>query len=86
MIISSATVLWAFAALLYIVLAGWLLLALLAKQTDRRIAQPLLTMVKIAGLSGIVFMLASVPSYVAQMVNPEISAVLLCRMQPCCLL
>jgi len=71
-IISSATVLWAFAALLYIIFAGWLLLALLAKQTDRRIAQPLLTMVKIAGLSGIVFMLASVPSYVAQVVNPEI--------------
>ncbi|HAB92133.1 MAG TPA: hypothetical protein DCF43_07325 [Pseudomonas sp.] len=29
-------------------------------------------MLKVAGLSGVVFLLASVPSYVARVVNPEI--------------
>lgn len=70
--ISSMTIFWAGATLIYLVLAGWLLLVLGAKQTDRRIAQPLLTMLKVAGLSGVVFLLASVPSYVARMINPEI--------------
>lgn len=70
--ISSVTIFWACAALIYLVLVGWLLLAVGAKQTDRRIAQPLLTMLKVAGLSGVVFLLASVPSYVARMINPQI--------------
>lgn len=70
--ISPVTVFWACATLVYIVLAGWLLLLLGAKQEGRRIAQPLLTMLKIAGLSAVVFLLASVPSYVARVVNPEI--------------
>ena len=70
--ISPVTIFWACATLVYIVLAGWLLLFLGAKQEGRRIAQPLLTMLKVASLSGLVFLLASVPSYVARMVNPEI--------------
>ena len=60
------------ATLVFVVLAGWLILALLAKQNDRRISRPLVTMLKVAGLSGVVFLLASVPSYVARVVNPEI--------------
>ncbi|MDY0249131.1 MAG: hypothetical protein RBR45_03625 [Pseudomonas sp.] len=70
--ISPVTVFWACVTLVYIVLAGWLLLFLGAKQDGRRIPQPLLTMLKIAGLSAVVFLLASVPSYVARVVNPEI--------------
>lgn len=63
---------WVCAALIFIVLASWLLLARCAKQIGRRISQPLITMMKVAGLSGLVFLLASVTSYVACMVNPEI--------------
>ncbi len=70
--ITSVTIFWACATLLYIVLTGWLLLACVAKYKDRRIAQPLLTMLQVAGVSGVVFLLASVPSYVARMVNPDI--------------
>lgn len=70
--ISSATFFWACATLVYIVVVGWLLLVVGAKQTDRRIARPLITMLQVAGISGLVFLLASVPSYVARMVNPEI--------------
>lgn len=70
--ITPITIFWACATLVFIVLAGWLILALLAKQNDRRISRPLVTMLKVAGLSGVVFLLASVPSYVARVVNPEI--------------
>ncbi len=70
--ITPVTIFWACATLVFIVLAGWLILALLAKQNDRRISRPLVTMLKVAGLSGVVFLLASVPSYVARVVNPEI--------------
>lgn len=70
--ITSATIFWLCAALLYIVLSGWLLLTCAAKHKDRRIAQPLLTMLQVAGVSGVVFLLASVPSYVARTVNPDI--------------
>lgn len=70
--ISVETFAWSGVALLYIVVMGWLLLTLLAKKPDMRISKPLLTMTKIAGLSGIVFLLASVPSYVARVVNPDI--------------
>ncbi len=58
--------------LVYIVAAGWLLLRLFAKKPDMRIANPLLAMLTVAGVSGVVFLLASVPSYVARVVNPEI--------------
>ncbi len=70
--ITPVTIFWACATLVFVVLAGWLILALLAKQNDRRISRPLVTMLKVAGLSGVVFLLASVPSYVARVVNPEI--------------
>lgn len=58
--------------LVYIVAAGWLLLRLFAKKPDMHIANPLLAMLTVAGVSGVVFLLASVPSYVARVVNPEI--------------
>ncbi len=70
--ITPVTIFWACATLVFIVLAGWLILVLLAKRNDRRISRPLVTMLKVAGLSGVVFLLASVPSYVARVVNPEI--------------
>ena len=70
--ITPVTIFWACATLVFVVLAGWLILALPAKQNDRRISRPLVTMLKVAGLSGVVFLLASVPSYVARVVNPEI--------------
>ena len=70
--ITPVTIFWACATLVFVVLAGWLILALLAKQNDRRISRPLVTMLKVAGLSGVVFLLASVPSYVARVVNPDI--------------
>ncbi len=70
--ITPVTIFWACATLVFVVLAGWLILALLAKQNDRCISRPLVTMLKVAGLSGVVFLLASVPSYVARVVNPEI--------------
>lgn len=70
--ITPVTIFWACATLVFVVLAGWLILALLAKQNDRRISRPLVTMLNVAGLSGVVFLLASVPSYVARVVNPEI--------------
>ena len=70
--ITPVTIFWACATLVFVVLAGWLILALLAKQNDRRISRPLVTMLKVTGLSGVVFLLASVPSYVARVVNPEI--------------
>lgn len=70
--ITPVTIFWACATLVFIVLTGWLILVSLAKQSDRRISKPLVTMLKVAGLSGVVFLLASVPSYVARVVNPEI--------------
>jgi hypothetical protein len=70
--ISVETLAWSAATLVYIVAMGWLLLTLFAKKPDMRIAKPLLTMIKIAGLSAVVFLLASVPSYVARVINPEI--------------
>lgn len=70
--ISLVTVFWACAALIYLVLVGWLLLVFAAKQADRRIARPLLTILKVLGVSAVVFLLASVPSYVARVVNPQI--------------
>lgn len=70
--ISVETFAWSAVTLVYIVAVGWLLLTLFAQKPDMRIGKPLLTMTKIAGLSGVVFLLASVPSYVARVVNPDI--------------
>lgn len=51
---------------------GWLVLQTFATAEDKRIQRPVLTMLKVAVLSGIVFVLASVPSFVARVINPEI--------------
>lgn len=72
LVISSATLILTATTLIYIVAVGWLLLTLFSKKEDMRIASPLLTMLQIAGISGVVFMMASVPSYVASMLNPDI--------------
>lgn len=58
--------------LLFVIALGWLLLTLFAKKTDMRVPRPLLTMLQVAAISSVVFMLASVPSIVARIVNPEI--------------
>ncbi len=71
-VISSETLILTATTLIYIVAVGWLLLTLFAKKENMRIARPLLTMLQIAGISGVVFMMASVPSYVASMLNPDI--------------
>lgn len=70
--ISLESLLWSCATLVYIFLAGGLLLTLFATKPDMRIARPWLSMLQVTGISGIVFLLASVPSYVARVVNPEI--------------
>lgn len=70
--ISPMMLVWSAATLLYITAMGWLLLTLFAKKPDLRIAKPLLAMTTVAGVSGVVFLLASVPSYVARVVNPDI--------------
>ena len=72
LVISSATLILTATTLIYIVAVGWLLLTLFSKKEDMRVASPLLTMLQIAGISGVVFMMASVPSYVASMLNPDI--------------
>ena len=72
LVISSATLILTATTLIYIVAVGWLLLTLFSKKEDMRVARPLLTMLQIAGISGVVFMMASVPSYVASMLNPDI--------------
>ncbi|QEY59502.1 hypothetical protein FXF61_10185 [Pseudomonas sp. C27(2019)] len=72
LVISVEAFAWSAATLIYSVAMGWLLLALFAKKPDMRISRPLLTMTKIAGVSSVVFLLASVPSYVARVVNPDI--------------
>ena len=72
LVISSATLILTATTLIYIVAVGWLLLTLFSKKEDMHIARPLLTMLQIAGISGVVFMMASVPSYVASMLNPDI--------------
>lgn len=72
MAISLESLLWSCATLVYIFLTGALLLTLFANKPDRRIARPWLSMLQVTGISGIVFLLASVPSYVARVVNPDI--------------
>lgn len=65
-------VLMALAAFAFVVAVGWLVLQTFATAEDKRIQRPVLTMLKVAVLSGIVFVLASVPSFVARVINPEI--------------
>lgn len=70
--ITSETLILTATTLIYIVAVGWLLLTLFAKKEGRRIARPLLTMLQVAAISSVVFMMASVPSYVASVVNPDV--------------
>ena len=66
LIISSATLVLSVITLAFVVAVGWLLLTVFANKPGMRIARPLLTMLQVAGVSSIVFMLASVPSYVGR--------------------
>lgn len=70
--ISPATLMWSCATLVYIVLVGGVLLTQFAKIDNMRVARPWLSILQVAGISGIVFLMASVPSYVARVVNPDI--------------
>ncbi|HHX36222.1 MAG TPA: hypothetical protein GX719_13240 [Gammaproteobacteria bacterium] len=70
--ISYAKIVLSGVTLIYIIAVGWLLLTLFAKKPDMRVPRPLLTMFQVAMISSVVFMLASVPSIVARIVNPEI--------------
>ena len=70
--ISVETFVWSGVTLVYVAVIGGLLLTLFAKKPGMHISRPFLAMTQVAGLSGIVFLLASVPSYVARMVNPDI--------------
>lgn len=70
--ISSESLLWAAATLVYLVLVGGLLLKRGANKQDARISRPFITMGQVSFISAIVFSLASVPSYVARIVNPDI--------------
>lgn len=70
--ISAQSILWAALTLIYLVVIGGLLLRRGAAKQDARIARPFLTMLQVAAVSAVVFAMASVPSYVARVLNPEI--------------
>ncbi|HZJ91952.1 MAG TPA: hypothetical protein VFD09_02580 [Thiopseudomonas sp.] len=70
--ISAGSLLLAAAALVYLVVVGGLLLNRSANKQDARIARPFITMLQVGGISGVVFAMASVPSTVARIVNPDI--------------
>lgn len=70
--LSLESMLWAAATFVYLVLIGGLLLKRAANKDDARITQPFISMAQVAFISGIVFALASVPSYVARIVNPNV--------------
>ncbi len=71
-VFSMQAILMALAALIYVFAVGWLVLKMFAQSADKVINKPVVTMLQAAILSGIVFVLASVPSFVARVVNPEI--------------
>lgn len=71
-VFTMQAILTALAALIYVFAAGSLVLKLFAQSADKAIHKPTLTMLQAAVLSGIVFVLASVPSFVARVINPEI--------------
>ena len=70
--LSLESMLWAAATFVYLVVIGGLLLKRAANKDDARITQPFISMAQVAFISGIVFALASVPSYVARIVNPNV--------------
>ncbi|MDY0206964.1 MAG: hypothetical protein RBR82_10120 [Pseudomonas sp.] len=70
--ISAGSLLLVGAALVYLVVVGGVLLNRSANKQDACIARPFITMLQVGVISGVVFAMASVPSYVARIVNPEI--------------
>lgn|SRR5690554_5398828 len=71
-VFTMQAILTALAALIYVFAVGRLILKVFAQSANKVINKPTLTMLQAAILSGIVFVLASVPSFVARVVNPEI--------------
>lgn len=70
--ISVESIFWVGATLIFLVLVGGLLLKRAAGKQDARLSRPFISMLQVVGISGMVFAMASVPSYVARIVNPEI--------------
>ena len=67
--ISVQSLVLASATVAYLVGVGGWLLKRSANKNDARLSQPFITMLQVAIISGVVFSLASVPSYVARIVN-----------------
>lgn len=70
--ISAQSVLLAGATGVYLVVVGGLLLKRSLHKFEARIPRPFITMLQIAIASGVVFALASVPSYVGRIVSSEV--------------
>lgn len=70
--ISAQSVLLAGATGVYLMVVGGLLLKRSLHKFEARIPRPFITMLQIAIASGVVFALASVPSYVARIVSSEV--------------
>ncbi|NLD01452.1 MAG: hypothetical protein GX673_11845 [Gammaproteobacteria bacterium] len=70
--ISAQSLVLASATVLYLVGVGGWLLKRSANKNDARLSQPFITMLQVALISGVVFSLASVPSYVARIVNSDV--------------
>lgn len=70
--ISAQSLVLASATVLYLVGVGGWLLKRSANKNDARLSQPFITMLQVAIISGVVFSLASVPSYVARIVNSDV--------------
>ncbi|HKM27052.1 MAG TPA: hypothetical protein VJY57_06385 [Thiopseudomonas sp.] len=70
--ISVQSLVLASATVAYLVGVGGWLLKRSANKNDARLSQPFITMLQVAIISGVVFSLASVPSYVARIVNSDV--------------
>lgn len=70
--ISVQSLVLASATVVYLVGVGGWLLKRSANKNDARLSQPFITMLQVAIISGVVFSLASVPSYVARIVNSDV--------------
>ena len=70
--ISAQSLVLAGATVAYLVGVGGWLLKRSANKNDARLSQPFITMLQVAIISGVVFSLASVPSYVARIVNSDV--------------
>lgn len=70
--ISVQSLVLASATVAYLVGVGGWLLKRSANKNDARLSQPFITMLQVVIISGVVFSLASVPSYVARIVNSDV--------------